>query len=162
MQNIIKVVFLATITIILLSACGQPIPDSPTAYASEEYRSNISKQTISETTIDPEVQVRIEDNDTPYKNSSDMVPFEGLVFVATTDLDEYLWQIAGWHVSNQSIDTNNSEIPQDCTLYPHHGVSNQWIGSCTGYILIPRNGAKDIAVMITDIDGSTDLIQVAP
>lgn len=78
------------------------------------------------------------------------------------ELDEYLWQIAGWQVSNQTIDTNNSDIPQDCTLYPHHGVSNQWIGSCAGYILIPRNGAKDIAVMITDVNGSTDLIQVAP
>jgi hypothetical protein len=162
MQNILKIIFLASITIILLSACGQPMPDSPTAYASEENSSFVSKEAGPETDINPEGQVQVEDSDSPYKNSSDMVPFEGLVFVATTELDEYLWQIAGWQVSNQTIDTNNSEIPQDCTLYPHLGVSNQWIGSCTGYILIPRNGAKDIAVMITDVNGSTDLIQVAP
>ena len=162
MQNIIKLYFLASITIILLSACGQPLPDSPTAYASEEKGAFVSNNLDAEADIDPEAQVNDEVSVSPYENTSDMVPFEGLVFVATTELDEYLWQIAGWQVSNQTIDTNNSDIPQDCTLYPHHGVSNQWIGSCTGYILVPRNGAKDIAVMITDVNGSTDLIQVAP
>jgi len=162
MQNIIKLYFLTSIIIILLSACGQPIPDSPTAYASEEKEAFVSNNIDAEVDIDSEAQVKDEESISPYENSSDMVPFEGLVFVATTELDEYLWQIAGWQVSNQTIDTNNSDIPQDCTLYPHHGVSNQWIGSCAGYILIPRNGAKDIAVMITDVNGSTDLIQVAP
>ena len=161
MQNL-KLYFLASITIILLSACSQSLQDSQTAYASEEISVSDSNLDDTEAIINPESQGKSEESVSPYANSSDMVPFEGLVFVATTELDEYLWQIAGWQVSNQTIDTNNSDIPQDCTLYPHLGVSNQWIGSCTGYILIPRNGAKDIAVMITDIDGSTDLIQVAP
>lgn len=162
MQNIIKIYLIASITIILLSACGQPLPDSPTAYASEEKGSVVSKKNDAEADINPVAQDYTEESVSHYDNTSDMVPFEGIIFVATTDLDEYLWQIAGWQVSNQTIDTNDSDIPQDCTLYPHDGVSNQWIGSCSGYILIPRNGAKHIAVMITDVNGSTDLIQVAP
>lgn len=162
MKNIFKIYFLTAITIILLSACSQSLPDSPTAYASEEKGAVVSMKIDDIADINPETQDYTEESISPYENSSDMVPFEGLVFVATTELDEYLWQIAGWQVSNQTIDTNDSDIPQDCTLYPHLGVTNQWIGSCTGFILIPRNGAKDIAVMITDDSGSTDLIQVAP
>jgi len=91
-----------------------------------------------------------------------MVAFEGIVFVASIQIDAERWKMAGWRVGDQPLDTKNEEPPSDCTLYPHLGVENQWVGSCSGYILVPRDGALHIDVMLTTADGSTTLVQVAP
>lgn len=99
---------------------------------------------------------------TPASTSQSMQAFNGTIFVASTELVYDLWKSAGWQISNSPLDTDNQNIPLDCTLYPHEGVSNQWIGGCSGQILIPSGGAKHIAVMITQADGSTTVVQVAP
>lgn len=91
-----------------------------------------------------------------------MVAFEGTVFVASLQIVAERWKMAGWRVSDQPLNTDNQEPPSDCTLYPHLGVENQWVGSCSGYILVPRDGARHIDVMLTAEDGSTSLVQVAP
>jgi hypothetical protein len=91
-----------------------------------------------------------------------MYAFEGRVFVASTHPADRRWQQAGWHVATQAITADRDTVPSDCTLYPHQGVDDQWIGSCTGNILIPQDGAENIAVMHTNKDGKTTLIQVAP
>jgi hypothetical protein len=88
--------------------------------------------------------------------------FEGKVTVFSTDLEQPLWQRAGWKISHLPLNTERQEIPLDCTLYPHEGVSNQWIGSCMGAIRIPKEGADHIALMITGRDGTTTMVQVAP
>ena len=157
-----KISLLALASIILLSACGQLEPDSETAFAYTEQGSTSSNISDIDSDTEQSANLNSDENVTTNEDSSDMVAFDGVVFVATTDLDEYLWQIAGWRISEQVLDTENSDIPQDCTLYPHHGVSDQWVGSCSGYTLVPRNGAKHIAVMVTDDNGSTNMVQVAP
>lgn len=91
-----------------------------------------------------------------------MFAFEGRVFVASTHPANKRWQQAGWQVAAQAIVADGDTIPADCTLYPHQGVDDQWIGSCIGNILIPQDGADHIAVMHTRKDGTTSLIQVAP
>jgi hypothetical protein len=91
-----------------------------------------------------------------------MYAFKGRVFVASTHPANKRWQQAGWQVATKAIVTDGDTIPEDCTLYPHQGVDNQWIGSCVGNILIPQDGADHIAVMHTREDGTTSLIQVAP
>jgi hypothetical protein len=94
--------------------------------------------------------------------SADMVAFEGKVFVASTKPETTLWKAAGWQVAGQPFTGDENAVPPDCTLYPHQGVDDQWIGSCSGYTSIPRQGAVHIAVMYTKPDGTTDLVQVAP
>ena len=91
-----------------------------------------------------------------------MVAFDGLVFVASTEPIPDRWQLAGWKIGSQSQATDNDQVPSDCTLYPHLGVENQWIGSCYGYTFVPKDGASHIAVMHTPPDGATILVQVAP
>ena len=91
-----------------------------------------------------------------------MVSFEGSVFVASTKPIVDHWHRAGWQIARQSLTVEVKQVPVDCTLYRHLGVKDQWIGSCSGYILIPRNGASHIAVMHTQLDGTSNLIQVAP
>jgi hypothetical protein len=91
-----------------------------------------------------------------------MLAFEGNVFVATTELVTGLWQSAGWSIGQEPVDTDPDDLPADCTLYPHEGVENQWVGRCLGYILIPQAGARDIAVIVTDETGGTTMVQVAP
>lgn len=94
--------------------------------------------------------------------SRQIVVFEGSIFVASTDLVSNRWLVAGWKISTQPIDTDTQLIPLNCTLYPHFGVENQWVGSCSGRVQVPQDGARNIAVMHTKVDGSTDLVQVAP
>jgi hypothetical protein len=91
-----------------------------------------------------------------------MVAFDGIVFVASTKPVPDRWQLAGWRIGSQSQATVDDQVPPDCTLYPHLGVEDQWIGSCFGYILVPKDGASHIAVMHTPPDGTTILVQVAP
>lgn len=107
-------------------------------------------------------------NEDPHLSSSngpaaqDMVAFRGTVFVATSGIVESLWKLADWRISDQPIDTDENDLPVDCTLRPHAGVVNQWVGRCAGDILIPKEGAQHIAVMLTDENGQVTMIQVAP
>jgi hypothetical protein len=91
-----------------------------------------------------------------------MITFEGSVFVASTNPSPGRWQLAGWQIASRSMTIEENQVPLDCTLYPHEGVEDQWIGSCSGNTLIPKDGASHIAVMHTPPDGNTILIQVAP
>ena len=91
-----------------------------------------------------------------------MLTFEGSVFVASTNPSPGRWKLAGWQIASRSMTIADNQVPFDCTLYPHEGVEDQWIGSCTGNTLIPKDGASHIAVMHTPPDGNTILIQVAP
>lgn len=88
--------------------------------------------------------------------------FEGDVFVASTKPKAGLWKAAGWRIAKHPHLTNGDDMPKDCTLYPHDGVENQWIGTCSGFIYIPIKGAKHIAVVLTHPDGNTTHIQVSP
>jgi hypothetical protein len=162
MHNTVKLIPLVLLIIITLSACGQLDAESESSLSFSEQVSAKSNKSKIDSVVDESANLNPNGGVSNSAPSSDMVSFEGLVFVATTDLDEYLWQIAGWRISAQGLDTDSSDIPQDCTLYPHDGVSDQWVGSCSGYILVPRNGAKHIAVMVTDNNGSTNMVQVAP
>lgn len=94
--------------------------------------------------------------------SDNLLAFEGRVFVASTKPENNLWQSAGWQIAVQPVAGGDESVPADCTLYPHQGVDDQWIGSCTGYTYIPRDGANHIAVMHTQPDGTTIMVQVAP
>ena len=91
-----------------------------------------------------------------------IVIFDGTVFVASTEMVADAWFSAGWQISDQPLDTDTHPAPLDCTLYPHAGVLNQWVGGCVGHVQIPRNGAENIAVVFTNQDGVTEMIQVAP
>jgi hypothetical protein len=91
-----------------------------------------------------------------------MLVFEGTVFVATTQPIADRWEFAGWLIASRQQGIEGDQVPTDCTLYPHQGVDDQWIGSCSGYILIPKDGASHIAVMHTRSDGNTVMVQVAP
>lgn len=88
--------------------------------------------------------------------------FEGDVFVASTKPITKLWQSAGWRIAKKPHSIDKESIPSDCTLYPHKGVADQWIGNCAGFIYIPIEGAKHIAVVLTHPDGNTTHVQVAP
>lgn len=94
--------------------------------------------------------------------NEDMLSFEGSVFVASTNPLPNLWHLAGWQIANKSTPVSDDQVPLDCTLYPHQGVENQWIGSCFGDTWIPKNGASHIAVMHTPPDGDPIFVQVAP
>jgi hypothetical protein len=91
-----------------------------------------------------------------------VVSFDGTVFVASTQMVVDAWYASGWKISDQPLDTDLGPAPIDCTLYPHVGVSNQWVGGCAGHVQIPRFGAENIAVIFTNQDGVTEMIQVAP
>ena len=88
--------------------------------------------------------------------------FEGDVFVASTKPKTGRWKSAGWRIAKKPHSVDSETVPSDCTLYPHKGVENQWIGSCSGFIYIPIDGAKHIAVVLTHPDGNTTHVQVAP
>ena len=91
-----------------------------------------------------------------------MLAFEGSVFVASTEPLLGRWHMAGWQIASQSLAVVDDQVPMDCTLYPHQGVEDQWIGSCSGDILIPKDGANHLVVMHTPPGGNTTLVQVAP
>jgi hypothetical protein len=91
-----------------------------------------------------------------------MVAFDGSVFVASAQLVNERWKAAGWLISREPVDTDTQQISADCTLYPHQGVEDQWVGLCNGYVLVPKDGASHISVMHTAQDGTTTMIQIAP
>ena len=96
------------------------------------------------------------------QGAGELVEFEGSVFVAITKPDNILWLSAGWQIATQPVAGDQDSVPTDCTLYPHQGVDDQWIGSCSGKTYIPRAGANHIAVVHTLPDGTTRMVQVAP
>ena len=96
------------------------------------------------------------------QGAGELVAFEGSVFVAITKPDNILWLSAGWQIASLPFGGDEDLVPTDCTLYPHQGVDDQWIGSCSGKTYIPRAGANHIAVVHTMPDGTTRMIQVAP
>ena len=91
-----------------------------------------------------------------------MLAFDGSVFVASTKPTVSRWHQAGWQIARQSLTVEVDQVPVDCTLYRHLDVEDQWIGSCSGHTLIPRDGANHIAVIHTQPDGTSILVQVAP
>jgi hypothetical protein len=91
-----------------------------------------------------------------------MIEFDGSVFVAAAGLVSSRWLAAGWIISEQPVNTDTEQVPSDCTLYPHQGVPDQWVGNCTVLIRIPEDGASHISVMHTGQDGTTTMVQIAP
>jgi len=159
-----KIIFIPVLLFILSlsSAC------SPVQISSASILTDAAQVPDSASSINPAeeagapISSKSQSSSNPSQIPQGMAEFEGQVFVATTDLVAELWKSSGWAISDQPLDTNKQDIPEDCTLYPHSGVKNQWVGSCSGYILIPRSGAQHIAVMLTAPDGSTTMVQVAP
>lgn len=154
--------FLSLVILLLLSACSAegsastPVPDGAVVSA---------PQTTGNPGVEDKPNSPPENaakNNIPSSPPQNMVAFEGEVFVTTTELVGDLWRMSGWNLSDAPIDTDQSSAPLDCTIYPHAGVDGQWVGGCRGYVLIPKNGAKHIAVVVTEPDGSTQMIQVAP
>ena len=161
----IVLICLAIFSLALLPACtpvedaGASMPPEDAAEIDLPPEGNEAETEIDKTEPSPA--------DTPPGNTETtppdgMVAFDGEVFVASTEVVTSRWQSAGWRIGDQALDTESQDVPPDCTLYPHAGVDNQWIGSCRGYVLVPQDGASHIDVILTHPDGSTTLIQVAP
>jgi hypothetical protein len=142
------------ITLLLFSACSPLAGAGSTSLVDSGL--SASDERISQETEEPPLSAP---DDSAVQ---DMVAFRGTVFVATSGIVESLWKLADWHISDQPVDTDETDLPADCTLRPHAGVVNQWVGSCAGDILIPKEGAQHIAVMLTDENGQVTMIQVAP
>ena len=143
-------------TCIIISACSQ----SPYAQDtnSEEMQTDYQLQPVIQSPLNlGESSVEV-DHSVP----DAMRVFEGEVFVASTKPKTGLWKSAGWRIAKHPHSADGVEVPSDCTLYPHKGVENQWIGNCSGFIYIPIEGAKHIAVILTHPDGNTTHIQVSP
>ncbi len=142
---------------IVLSACS---PAKTTAVPNQ----NNKQDTIIAKSGDISIQSNFDEIDSEVNKPllEDMVAFEGSVFVASTKPEVSLWIQAGWQIARKSLTFEVDQVPVDCTLYKHLGVEDQWIGSCSGYILIPRDGANHIAVMHTQPDGTSKIVQVSP
>lgn len=142
------------ITLLLFSACS-PLAGAGSTSMVESGLGTNDKGILKET------------EDPPFSSpddatAQDMVTFRGTVFVATSGIVESLWRLADWRINDQPVDTDERDLPADCTLRPHAGVINQWVGRCAGDVLIPKQGAQHIAVMLTDENGQVTMIQVAP
>jgi hypothetical protein len=160
-KNILGPIFL--VTLILLSACSTLSDGSSQSSGdSANFTSSAAAAAEEQEEIQPggESQQTGEAS-TPSRNA-EIVSFRGSVFVAASTMVPDLWQAAGWRVSDQPVDTDSADLPADCTMYPHLGVVNQWVGRCDGNVLIPKNGAEHIAVMVTDENGTNTMYQVAP
>jgi hypothetical protein len=145
---------------ILLGACGPAqFVSSPLTIQAMDQDSSLTESNSGQPTNKASGNNSI---DASLSQRDTFVGFEGSVFVASVNLIKVRWQEAGWDISQQSIDTDSESLPADCTLYPHRGVNNQWVGNCTGYVLVPKDGASHISVMHTGYDGNTKMIQIAP
>jgi hypothetical protein len=142
------------ITVLLFSACSPLVGAGSTSLVESGLGGNDER--IFQQTEDPLL------SSPDGAAAQDMVTFRGTVFVATSGIVESLWKLADWRISDQPVDTDEKDLPVDCTLRPHAGVVNQWVGRCAGDILIPKEGAQHIAVMLTDENGRVSMIQVAP
>jgi hypothetical protein len=71
------------------------------------------------------------------------------------------WVAAGWAILHEVIDTSQG-IPADCVMRQMSGVTDQWIGRCKGWVFIPVEGAENINVILTRLDGSETHFQIAP
>lgn len=139
-----------SLTSIMIASCAQS--DSVSEKSKKQLNNLAGPESSSTTMFAVAGQASLED----------MILFEGNVFVASTKPVVSRWQLAGWEIARNGNSIAGDQVPPDCTLYPHEGVEDQWIGSCTGSTYVPTDGANHIAVMHTDLDGSTELIQVAP
>jgi hypothetical protein len=149
-KKLILIVFL-TAGLLVVSACSVAYPA-----AHEQDSQQFRAQSIPADKINSVAEAAVDllpDN---------MIAFQGQVFVASTRPKFQRWYIAGWKVAKKPIRNADESVPADCTLYPHLGVEDQWIGSCSGFTSIPRDGANHIAVVHTDQDGTMTLVQVAP
>lgn len=142
------------ITLLLFSACSPLAGAGSTSLVESSLSANDER--ILHKTEEP-LPSSLDDS-----AAQDLVAFRGTVFVATSGIVKSLWRLADWRISDQPVDTDEKDLPVDCTLHPHAGVVNQWVGRCAGDILIPKEGAQHIAVMLTDENGQVTMIQVAP
>jgi hypothetical protein len=147
--------------LLLISACA-PVPgtgaSAPVNLGGDDAQVQSPANSIPESVVDiPDIPAS-NDSATP----DGMVAFEGRVFVALTTPAAGRWQQAGWRVGDQPVNTDIQQAPLDCSLNPHSGVQDQWVGGCQGYVLIPQDGAEHIAVMVIKPDGSSTMVQIAP
>jgi hypothetical protein len=157
------VLLLAAAALFALAACSPVEPSHPSSVSNDARPAEPIERPAGDVDHDARpVEVLTSSGSAPANPREGMVAFEGNVFVATTELDTGLWQSAGWSIGQDPVSTDPADLQADCTLYPHAGVENQWVGRCRGYILIPQAGARDIAVMVTDESGGTMVVQVAP
>jgi hypothetical protein len=147
-------VSLFLITLLLFSACSPLAGAGSTSLVESSLGANDKK--ILQETGDPLLSSPDD------ASAQDMVAFRGTVFVATSGIVESWWRLADWRISDQPVDTDEKDLPVDCTLRPHAGVINQWVGRCAGDVIIPKQGAQHIAVMLTAENGQVTMIQVAP
>ncbi|MES0360107.1 MAG: hypothetical protein ABUK20_04265 [Anaerolineales bacterium] len=161
MKNLIKLIpniFILLTAAILASACSETLIGTDESQPPGQVFSASSNLDYNPQSSTSKVISATDERPLP----AGMVAFDGIVFVASTDLIPDRWKLAGWKIGSQSQATDNDQVPSDCTLYPHLGVEDQWIGSCYGYTFVPEDGASHIAVMHTPPDGTTILVQVAP
>lgn len=156
-RKLISFIFLiSTISCLVISACSR-YPYAPET-ESKVLHSNLQPQAGNNSPSNlGEIAVKV-DHPVP----EGMRIFEGEVFVASTKPKAGLWKSAGWKIAKHTQSTDGDDMPSDCTLYPHEGVEDQWIGNCSGNIYIPIDGAKHIAIVLTHPDGNTTHIQVSP
>jgi len=160
-KNILGPIFL--VTLILLSACSTfSDGSSQSSGDGANFTSSVAAAAEEQEEIQPGGELQQTGEASSPSSNTEIVSFRGSVFVAASMLVPDLWQPAGWRVSNQPVDTDSVDLPADCTLYPHLGVVNQWVGRCNGNVLVPKNGADHIAVMVTDENGENTMYQVAP
>jgi hypothetical protein len=148
--------------ILLLMPDCTPMPgagaSAPVRLGSDEAQAQPPDNSVPESAADIQDIPASSNSATP----EGMVAFEGKVFVALTAPATARWQDAGWRVGNQPVNTDIQQAPLDCSLNPHSGVQDQWVGGCQGYVLIPQDGAQHIAVMVIKSDGSSTMVQIAP
>lgn len=160
LRNIVCPIFL--MTLVVLSACSTSDGSSPGPDSGANLTSSAAAAAEDQEEMQPAGEVQQTSAAQIPSNNNQTVSFQGNVFVAASMLAPELWQAAGWRVSDQPVDTDSTDLPADCTLYPHLGVVNQWVGRCNGNVLVPKNGAEHIAVMVTRENGESTMYQVAP
>ena len=151
-----QLLLLSIITSMMVSACSSRL-DTKVAFSDE-----IQFEDQQQPAVEPSSNLGVISVKVDHSNPEGIRIFEGDVFVASTTPLTGRWKSAGWRIANKSHSIDSETVPSDCTLYPHKGVKNQWIGSCSGFIYIPIDGAKHIAIVLTNPDGDTTHVQVAP
>lgn len=160
--SLTPIFFIIIMSAILMMPACSPMPSAgasvPVYTGGDHTQAQSPANSIPESAVDiPDIPAS-NDSATP----DGMVAFEGKVFVALTVPKTGRWQQAGWRVGDQPVNTDIQQAPLDCSLNPHSGVQDQWVGGCQGYVLIPQDGAEHIAVMVIKPDGSSTMVQIAP
>lgn len=157
-SNLLAIYLILAFISVVVSACSE-LMIAPEADHSTKSLSSSEGDLIQTSPASDSGTIPINSNKSP---PDGMLVFEGTVFVASTQPIAARWTLAGWRIASRQQAAEGDQVPSDCTLYPHQGVDDQWIGSCSGYIFIPKDGASHIAVMHTRSDGNTVMVQVAP